>query len=257
MFFWAVHAAAIIGVVVLGWSWWGAALAAGLYYGRMFFLTAGYHRYFSHHSFKTSRAMQFVLALGGTLAAQKGVLWWAANHRIHHRHTDEVGDVHSPRLYGFWRSHVGWILSKQHDRTHEDQIRDFGRYPELRWINRHFLLAPVGLALLLLVVGGVWALVWGFLVSTVLLWHGTFIVNSLSHVIGTRRYATRDDSRNNWVIALLTMGEGWHNNHHRYPGFANQGRFWWEIDFTYYILRGLQWCGLIWDMRRSRATPGL
>ena len=249
--FWGVHVAAVVGVFWLGWSWSGVVLAVALYYARMFFLTAGFHRYFAHRSFKTSRTMQFVLALGGSLAAQKGVLWWAANHRIHHRYADRPGDVHSPRRDGFWWSHFGWFLSDRHLETHWNRIRDFARYPELRWLNRHDMIAPVGLAVVLAVVGGAWALVWGFFVSTVLLWHGTFLVNSLAHVMGTRRYETRDDSRNNPAIALVTMGEGWHNNHHRFPAFANQGLVWWEIDPTYYALRGLEWLGVIWDLRRS------
>jgi stearoyl-CoA desaturase (delta-9 desaturase) len=241
--------AAAIGVVWSGWSWSGLALALALYYGRMFFVTAGYHRYFSHRSFKTSRPVQLALALGATLSLQKGVLWWAANHRLHHRFSDGPRDVHSPRQRGGWWAHVGWVVARDHRETQWRTIRDFARYPELRWVNRHYLVAPIVLAAALLVVGGWWALLWGFLVSTTLLWHGTFLVNSLAHVVGSRRYVTKDDSRNNVGIALLTMGEGWHNNHHRYAASARQGFFWWEVDATYYLLLALMRMGLIWDLR--------
>lgn len=251
--FLGVHGAAVAGVALLGWSWAGLGLALALYYLRMFFVTAGYHRYFSHRSYKTGRPMQFLLALGGTLSAQKGVLWWASNHRVHHTFTDRPGDPHSPKLRGLWWSHVGWILSDDFKETDWKRIQDFAGYPELRWLNRHYLLPPVALAALLLVVGGVWALLWGFFVSTVLLWHGTFLVNSLAHLMGRRRYETRDDSRNNLLVALLAMGEGWHNNHHHYSASARQGFFWWELDPSYYLLRLLSWLGLVWDLREPPA----
>jgi stearoyl-CoA desaturase (delta-9 desaturase) len=252
--FWAVHVAALGGVVWSGWSWTGFALAVALYYARMFFVTAGYHRYFSHRAFKTSRPVQLLLALGATLSVQKGVLWWAANHRLHHRYSDGPKDVHSPRQRGLWWAHLGWILSSDHQETPERMIRDFARYPELRWLNRHYLVPPIALAAALFLIGGWWALLWGFLVSTTLLWHGTFLVNSLAHVVGSRRYDTEDDSRNNGAIAVLTMGEGWHNNHHRFAPSARQGFFWWEVDATYYVLLGMRRLGLIWDLRAPPAA---
>jgi stearoyl-CoA desaturase (Delta-9 desaturase) len=248
--FWGVHVAAIVGVALAGWSWSGAALAVALYYARMFFLTAGYHRYFAHRAFKTSRVFQLLLAVGGTLAVQKGVLWWAANHRLHHRFSDQAGDPHSPRQRGFWWSHAGWFLSGEHAHTEWSRIKDLARFPELRWLNAHYLVPPVALAVLLFALGGSRTLVWGFFVSTVLLWHGTFTVNSLAHLVGRRRYETDDDSRNNLGIALVTMGEGWHNNHHRFPGAARQGFVWYELDVTYYLLCLMSWLGLIWDLRR-------
>jgi stearoyl-CoA desaturase (delta-9 desaturase) len=216
----------------------------------MFFLTAGFHRYFAHRTFKTSRAFQVVLAVGGTLAAQKGVLWWAANHRIHHRYADQPGDIHSPRQRGFWWSHAGWFLSGVHAHTEWEPDQGLCGLPGAAVVESLLPGSPIGLALLLLALGGVWALVWGFLVSTVLLWHGTFTVNSLAHMMGRRRYQTDDDSRNSLVIALATMGEGWHNNHHRFPGATNQGFFWYELDVTYYLLRIVAWLGLIRDLRR-------
>lgn len=250
--FWGVQVAAVAGVVWFGWSWAGLVLALGLYYLRMFFVSAGYHRYFSHRAFKTSRTLQFILALGGTLSVQKGVLWWAANHRIHHRYADQPGDVHSPSRDGIWWAHVGWILSSRYVETDWKRIKDFARYPELRWLNRHYLVPPIGLAVLLFAFGGAWALLWGFFVSTTLLWHGTFCINSFAHLIGTRRFATPDTSRNNLALALITMGEGWHNNHHHLPSAANQGIRWWEIDATYYLLLALARLGLVWGVRSWR-----
>jgi stearoyl-CoA desaturase (Delta-9 desaturase) len=246
--FFGVHAVAIAGIVTLGWSWKGVALAVALYAVRMFGVTAGYHRYFSHRAFKTSRAFQFVLAVLAMSSSQKGVLWWASHHRIHHKNSDQASDVHSVLQDGFWWSHVGWILSKKYENTEDAKIRDFARYPELRFLDRYFLIPPVTLAVGLFAIGGWFALAWGFFVSTSLLWHGTFTINSLSHVFGRRRYATTDNSRNSLLLALITLGEGWHNNHHYYQRAVNQGFFFWEIDITYYVLRFLSLFGLVWDL---------
>jgi stearoyl-CoA desaturase (delta-9 desaturase) len=215
----------------------------------MFGITAGFHRYFSHRTYKTSRVFQFVLAWLGTTSAQKGVLWWSAHHRDHHKFSDQPEDLHSPLQKGLWWAHVGWILCPKNDATKFDRIRDFAKYPELRWLNKWHILPPVALAVLLFLVGGSGLLVWGFFVSTVILWHGTFTINSLSHVFGSTRYRTTDTSKNNFLLALLTLGEGWHNNHHFYQSTANQGWFWWEIDGSYYALRVLSLFGLVWDLR--------
>jgi stearoyl-CoA desaturase (delta-9 desaturase) len=246
--FFLVHIAALVGVCVLGWSWKGFLLALALYYVRMFGVTAGYHRYFSHRTFRTSRAMQLFFAVLAESSAQKGVLWWAAHHRAHHKFSDQPGDIHSAKRDGFWWSHLGWIIAHQYEETDFSKIKDFAGYPELRWLNRRFLVPPTVLGIGLVLVGGWWALVWGMFVSTVMLWHGTFTINSLAHLFGRRRYATTDDSRNSFLLALITMGEGWHNNHHYYQRAANQGFFWWEIDLTYYVLRGMAAVGLIWDL---------
>jgi stearoyl-CoA desaturase (delta-9 desaturase) len=219
-----------------------------LYFVRMFFVTAGYHRYFSHRSFKTSRVMQFLFAFGAQTSAQKGVLWWASHHRVHHKLSDQPGDVHSAKLDGFFWSHVGWILSKRWDKTDYEKIRDLEKYPELRWLEKHFLVPPTVLGIALFAIGGVHALVWGLLVSTVLLWHGTFTINSLTHMFGRRRYATTDNSRNSAILAVVTMGEGWHNNHHYYQRSVRQGFYWWEIDPTFYILKAMEALGLVWDL---------
>jgi stearoyl-CoA desaturase (delta-9 desaturase) len=229
------------------------ALCAALYLLRMFFITAGYHRYFSHRAFRTSRAVQFVFAFGGGMAAQKGALWWAAHHRHHHRHSDQSEDVHSPRK-GFWWSHAGWILCRKYDETRLDLIPDLARYPELRWLDRHHWVPPTVLGVACLLAGGWSALLVGFFLSTVLTYHSTFLINSATHLFGRRRYVTTDTSRNSWIMALLTFGEGWHNNHHYYQASANMGFYWWEIDLSWYTLWGLSRLGLVWDLRRPTQT---
>jgi stearoyl-CoA desaturase (delta-9 desaturase) len=246
-----IHVAAI-GVFFVPFSWSCVAIFVGMYYLRMFGITAGYHRYFAHRGFKTSRVFQFALAFLGLMSSQKGVLWWAANHRHHHKYSDLPEDIHSP-MRGFWWSHHLWILVPRHERTPEELIRDFMKYPELRFINRHWWIGPTFLAVVMLAIGGLPWLFWGFVLSTVCLWHGTFTINSLAHVWGSKRYETGDTSRNNFVLSLITMGEGWHNNHHFYQSTANNGFFWWEIDMSYYVLRALSWLGVVWDLRMPPA----
>jgi stearoyl-CoA desaturase (delta-9 desaturase) len=246
--FWGVHVLAIIGLALLGWSWTGAALCLALYVPRMFFVTGAYHRYFSHRSYKTSRWFQFVLALGATMTAQKGVLWWAAHHRVHHKLSDAPGDLHSVKQSGFWWAHMGWILARDLEGTDDGRVKDLAKYPELRWLDTYWMVPAIAAGTLTFLAGGFFALIWGFAVCQVLCWHGTFTINSLSHLWGGRRYETDDDSRNNLVLALITMGEGWHNNHHHYQVSTRQGFKWWEIDCTYYILRALAAVGLIWDL---------
>ncbi len=230
---------------------------------RMFGLTAGYHRYFSHRSFKTSRFFQFVLAFLGATSIQKDPLWWAAHHRNHHRYTDTAKDVHSPKIYGFFWSHMGWVMCKKNANLFpDDLVPDLAKFPELKFLNRHQKWPVLFYAFLVVALGyGVqygapeWKttagqiFVWGFFVSTICLHHVTFLVNSAAHIWGSRSFNTGEDSRNNWVVALLTMGEGWHNNHHRYPGSERQGFFWWQIDMTHYVLRALSWMGLVWDLQ--------
>ncbi|MFA5854578.1 MAG: acyl-CoA desaturase [Patescibacteria group bacterium] len=224
------------------WSDW--LLCVALYIIRMFFLTAGYHRYFAHRSYKLGRVMQFLMAFGGATAAQKGVLWWAAHHRDHHLYSDTERDIHSPTK-GFWWSHMVWFLCGKHKETKFDRIRDFETYPELRWLNRWWIIPPTMLGITCWIFGGWSALLIGFLLSTVILWHGTFTINSLSHVWGSRRFDTQtDDSRNNPVLALITLGEGWHNNHHHVQTSARQGFYWWEIDISFYAIMVLSWLRL-------------
>jgi stearoyl-CoA desaturase (delta-9 desaturase) len=220
-----------------------------LYWLRIFAIGAGYHRYFSHRAYRTSRAFQFALAVLSQSTAQKSVLWWASKHRHHHLHSDTETDVHSPRHQGFVYSHLGWIFSRKNDVADLVKVADFARYPELMWLHKHELVPPVVLALLSVLIAGWSGLVVGFFWSTVLVYHATFCINSLAHVRGRRRYVTGDDSRNNWLLALFTMGEGWHNNHHAYQSSVRQGFRWWEIDATFYLLKALSWTGLVWDLK--------
>jgi stearoyl-CoA desaturase (delta-9 desaturase) len=217
----------------------------------MFCITAGYHRYFAHRSYRMARVPQFLVAFGGLTAAQKGPLWWAGNHRDHHRYADTPNDPHSPTK-GFWWSHVGWVLSGRHSARDNGRIRDFAKYPELRFLDQHDWIGPWALGVACFLIGGWSGLVVGFFASTVLLWHATFCVNSLAHVIGRRRYDTDDLSRNSVLVAALTMGEGWHNNHHFAPSAARQGHRWWEFDPTFGVLRTLQAVGIV---RGLRPTP--
>ncbi len=232
-----------------GITWRAAALCALLYWLRIFAIGAGYHRYFSHRAYSTGRVFQFVLAFLSQTSTQKSVLWWAAKHRHHHRHSDTPRDVHSPRHKGFIYSHVGWIFARKHDKADLTKVADLARFPELMWLHRWEQLPSVCLALLSFLLGGWPGLLVGFFWSTVLVYHATFCINSLAHVHGRQRYVTGDDSRNNWLLALFTMGEGWHNNHHAYQSSVWQGFRWWEIDLTGYVLSALSWLGLVWNLR--------
>lgn len=247
--FLALHLACL-GVFFVQATWQAFVLGAVLYLVRMFGITAGYHRYFSHRSYKTSRWFQFVLAWLGCSALQNGPLWWTAHHREHHRHSDTPQDPHSPRATNFWWSHIGWILAWDYRETNFSAVHDWSRYPELRWLNRNHWIPGLVMAILCFVIAGWSGLFWGFFVSTILLYHAVFAVNSLCHVFGKRRYATADQSRNNWFVALFTLGEGWHNNHHHYQSSTRQGFFWWEIDICYYLIKMLGWVRLVWDIRK-------
>jgi stearoyl-CoA desaturase (delta-9 desaturase) len=238
---------AVLGALWSGVTWKAVALCVALYAVRMFAVTGGYHRYFAHRAFETSRIFAFFLALLAETSAQKGVLWWAAHHRFHHKHSDDPMDLHSPRQRGFWYAHVGWMFSGNEE-TDYKRIPDFASRPELRWLNEHWLVPPVLLGVASFLTLGWSGLFVGFFLSTVLLWHGTFTINSLSHVIGKRRFATKDDSRNHWLLAMITLGEGWHNNHHHYMRSCRQGFYWWEIDVTYYVLRALSLVGIVWKI---------
>lgn len=241
---------ACLGVFWTGVKWSDLALCFSLYLVRMFGLMAGYHRYFSHRSFKTSRAFQFLLGLLGTLGYQKGPLWWASHHRYHHRYSDTYLDYHSPVHRSFLYSHSGWFLDKSNRETKFDRVGDLARYPELVWLDKWNLLPVLTLALLLLFFFGWSGFIWGFCINTILVWHAIHAIGSFGHRFGGyRRFATTDNSRNKWFIALALLGEGWHNNHHFYPSSARQGFIWWEIDIAYYVLKLMGWMGLIWDLR--------
>ena len=271
-----------LGLIWVGWSWTAIWVAVALYLVRMFAITGFYHRYFSHRTFRTSRGMQFAFAVLGNTAVQRGALWWASVHRHHHKHADTEHDVHSPGLSGFWWSHIGWMTSSRNFPTNYGAIRDLAKFPELVFLNRFDLVVPALFAAALFAGGellrvvapglgtsGAQIFVWGFLVSTVVLLHATLFINSLAHSIGRRRFNTGDDSRNSLMLAIITLGEGWHNNHHRFMGSTRQGFYWWEFDVTYYLLKALSWTGLIWGLKpvpssvyeeartRRAAAPGV
>ena len=258
--FFLLHVACLA-VFLVGWSWPAIAVAIFVYAARVFGLTAFYHRYFSHRAFKTTRLVQFLGALLGNSAGQRGPIWWAAHHRHHHRASDKPDDIHSPSQQGFIWSHMLWFMTREAYATNHRVVKDWIRFPELRFLDRFDFLAPSLLALSMYVLGetvaywwptagtsGMQMLVWGFIISTTALYHVTFAINSLAHTFGSRRFETNDDSRNNLWLALITFGEGWHNNHHFSPSSAKQGFRWWEIDISYYLLVVMSWCGLVWDL---------
>jgi len=251
-----------LGIIWVGWSWFAVILALTLYFTRMFAITAFLHRYFSHRTFKTSRLMQFLFAVAASTAVQRGALWWAAHHRRHHNESDQEKDVHSPHTHNFIWSHIGWIASPKNFATDYDSIKDFSKYPELVFLNRFNKLVPAVMAVGLYFLGD-WAgakwpslqtngwqiLIWGFFISTTVLFHGTSTINSLAHIYGKQRFDTGDQSRNNFWLSLVTLGEGWHNNHHYYMHSTRQGFYWWEIDPTYYGLKIMSWLGLVYDLK--------
>jgi stearoyl-CoA desaturase (delta-9 desaturase) len=251
-----------LGAFFTGFSWVALLALVVTYSVRVFALTAGFHRYFSHRAFKTSRLFQFVLGWVGTSSAQLGPMWWAANHRHHHQHSDKEEDIHSPVVKDAFWAHIGWVLCRAYGEIQQDRIKDLNKYPELRFIDRFHVLPVLSLILVLYICGtvlnayfpglgtsGMQFVMWGFFVSTVLVYHVTFCVNSVTHIIGKKRFKTDDESRNSWWVALLTFGEGWHNNHHRWPFSARQGMYWWELDLSYLVLRGLERLGLVWDLK--------
>ena len=253
-------------VFFVGFSATALIIAVMLYALRMFAITGFYHRYFAHKAFKTSRPVQFIFAFLAASSAQRGPLWWASHHRHHHANSDKPDDSHSPVQRGFFWSHVSWFLTNKNFTPKNERVKDLLVYPELKFLDRFDVIAPLFLATSLYVLGavlenyaphlhtsGLQLLVWGFVISTVVLYHMTFTVNSLAHVWGKRRFNTSDQSRNNSLIALFTLGEGWHNNHHHFPSAARQGFYWWEIDLTYYGLKTLSALGLIWDLRKVPA----
>jgi len=245
----------------VGISWFAVIFMLNFYLVRMFAITAFFHRYLSHKTFQTSRPVQFIFLLIGTMSAQRGPLWWAAHHRYHHRFTDTAQDPHSS-THGFWYSHIGWFLNEQNVSTRKDAIKDWLKFPEIVWLDRFSLPVVLITAFIIYLLGewlavshpsfgtsGPQLLVWGFVISTVLLIHATLCINSLAHLYGSRDFDTPDNSRNNLFLSILTLGEGWHNNHHYYAGSARQGFFWWQIDMTYYGLKLMSWCGLVWGIK--------
>ncbi|WP_150466612.1 acyl-CoA desaturase [Francisella sp. SYW-9] len=233
---------------------------------RTFALTAGYHRYFSHKAFQTSRVFQFILALVGTWASQKGPLWWSGHHRYHHIHSDKETDMHSPKN-GVFQAHVGWVFEARSDDVDPKFIKDWVKYPEIVWLDKYahesFALYLVGLFILgscisyfypTLETSGLAFVFWGGILSTVLLYHTTFSVNSICHIFGSRDYQTTDNSRNNWLVALITFGEGWHNNHHKFAYSIRNNLKFWQIDITYIILCVLKKFRIVWNFKQPKKT---
>ncbi len=257
----------VLGVIWVGWSLFAVLFAIGFYLIRMFAVTGIYHRYFAHRTYKLNRFWQLIFAVFGGTCSQRGPLWWAAHHRYHHRYSDTEADIHSPVQHGFWWSHMGWFSADVSFRTPYEYIKDFAKYKELRFLNRFDIMMPIATAvavfyfgkllawqLPMLGVTGPQLLIWGYFISTLILFHATVSINSLTHIWGGKRFKTKDESRNNWILSIITLGEGWHNNHHRYPAAARQGFFWWEVDVTYYILKLLSWIGIVKNLRPVPAT---
>lgn len=248
------------------WSWFAFGIFFLSYVMKIVGVTMGYHRYFAHRSFKTSRFFQFIMALAGSTAIQGGVLWWAGHHRGHHNHSDEEEDLHSPVTHSIFHSHLGWMWARDCFKPIKYKLLDFARFPEIRFLNKNYVLLMIiqglsfyllgeylGQTYPLLQTSGAQLFVWGFLFATVWTWHITFSINSICHLFGSKRYDSHDESRNNWLFAILAFGEGWHNNHHKYGWSARNGFFWWEWDPIYYMLKVLEKLGIVWDLRTPSA----
>ena len=258
---------ACIGLFFVGISPVAIGMCILMYFIRVFAITGGYHRYFSHRTYNTSRVFQFMLAFAGASSAQLGPIWWASHHRHHHEYSDTEEDIHSPISKSLFWSHIGWLLSCRYLKTEDYKgVNDLLVHPEIRFIDRYHIIAPVTLVLGFYVTGawlevhapalhtsGWQLVVWGYFLSTVFVYHATFCINSLTHIFGTQRFNTHDESRNHFILAMITMGEGWHNNHHRYPMSTRQGLYWWEIDPTYYILKFLSLLGIVRDLQTHPA----
>lgn len=248
---------ACLAILATGVTWEGVRICLVAFLVRAFAVGACYHRYFAHRSFRTSRVMQFFLGLLGTLSLEGGPLWWAETHRRHHRFADTPEDIHSPHYQGFLYAHSGWFMDKANSKTDRSTVPDLAKYPELVWLDQWwgYMFLPVSCAVALLLLFGWTGFIWGFCVSSVLIWHATHWIQSLSHSYGGyRRFESTDRSRNHWFVALITLGE-WHNNHHHYPWSARQGMAWWEIDVVYMLLKIMSWTGLIWDLKTPERLP--
>src|SRR2546428_61215 len=249
--FWAVQASALL-VFVAPFAWPLVALWAASHFLRAIGLTLAFHRYFAHRAFQMNRPVRFVWTLIGTAAMQKGPLWWAGHHVNHHRFADRDGDPHSPALSGFYYAHIGWFLNDlRNDRLEPTNLvmRDFSQATEIAWLDRWFVVPPLALAVTVYLIGGLPWLAWGFCLPTMTLAHATFAINTVNHMFGSRRFETVDESRNNPFTAFFAVGEGWHNNHHRYQRAARNGFYWWGFDPTWYVIRAMKAVGLAWDVQ--------
>lgn len=245
------HVGAIIALFMFSWKavmvslllWWiGGSLGVGM----------GFHRLLTHRGYKTPKAIEYFLTFCGTLALEGGPINWVVTHRIHHSHTDAPGDPHTPRDGGWW-AHMGWILrgtAQQHEsslmwRYAPDLMKDRFHF----WLNRLYFMPLIVCGAFLLAFGGWSVFMWAIFLRITIGLHATWLVNSVTHMWGTRRFVTRDDSTNNWWVALLSFGEGWHNNHHAHPRAARHGLTWYEIDINWWGIRTLQFLGLARDIK--------
>jgi stearoyl-CoA desaturase (delta-9 desaturase) len=249
--FWTVQASATL-VFFVPFGWGMAVLWAASHFLRAIGLTLAFHRYYAHRAFQMNRVVRFVWTFIGTAAMQKGPIWWAGHHVNHHRYADRDGDPHSPMVSGIYYAHIGWFLNDaKHERLEASNpvIRDFSKAPEIVFLDRYFFIPPLALAAAMYGIGGMQWLVWGFCFPTVTLAHATFAINTVNHLFGSRRFDTIDESRNNAFTAFFAVGEGWHNNHHRYQRAARNGFYWWEFDPTWYVIRAMAAFGLAWDLQ--------
>ena len=238
------------------WSWPGLITAVILYWvAGSLGIGMGIHRLITHRGYKVPKLVEYFLVTCGTLAIEGGPIQWVVTHRIHHAHTDQHGDPHTPREGGWW-AHIGWILrgtAQDHDRpTIERYAPDLIKNRYYVWLNRYFYVPSILLGLALLTFGGWQVMLWGLFLRVTVALHATWLVNSATHMWGRKRFETGEDSRNNWWVALLTFGEGWHNNHHAHPTSARHGLRWYEIDFNWWGIRVLQGMGLAQKIKRVR-----
>jgi stearoyl-CoA desaturase (delta-9 desaturase) len=249
--FWSVQVSALL-VFFVPFHPALVGLWATSHFVRAVGLTLLFHRYLAHRAFKLNRVARFVWAFIGTAAMQKGPLWWAGHHVNHHKFADRDGDPHSPMVSGFYYAHIGWFLNDtRHDRVEVTNpvMRDFSPVPELALLERCFWAPPAILAAVMYLLGGMPWFVWGFCLPTMTLAHSTFAINTVNHMFGSRRFETVDESRNNPVTAFFAVGEGWHNNHHRFQRAARNGFYWWEFDITWYTIKAMEAVGLAWDLQ--------
>ena len=254
-----VHTGAVAALFLFNWRAFASAVLL-VWIATGFGISLGYHRLHTHRSYKVPRLLEYFFAVCGTVTLEGGPIFWVAVHRIHHQKSDQPGDPHSPRE-GAWWSHMGWILfgEAKHNNT-----RLMAKYaPDLAkdrfyvWLNDYHWIPPVIVGLMLLVVGGLPMFLWGGCLRTVVGLHATWAVNSVTHLWGSRRFATRDDSRNNWWVALFTFGEGWHNNHHAHPSSARHGLAWYELDISWITIKFLKHLGVARSVRVARLNSPL
>ena len=242
----------------LSFSWTNVSVALALYWVAVGLgISMGYHRLHTHRGYKTFKWFEYFLAICGTLTLEGGPIFWVATHRLHHQYSDEPEDPHTPRVNGFW-AHMGWIIFGE---AHHNDTERMGRYaPDLgrdrfyRWLTTYHWVPLTTLGFVLLAIGG-WGLVnWAIFLRVVVGLHATWLVNSATHMWGRRRFATKDESRNTWWVALLTFGEGWHNNHHAHPTSSRHGLAWYELDVTWLALKLLRALGLVWNVRIAKVS---